>query len=148
MLYFIIISKKCNSFAKFCLYCYAPSIDILLCVFTKVKGLLWDLSHFSNDFCAKVARFLEQIYFRTTCLLRQNVLYYIKLWNVFGQMNGRCVPKTKFFSLWDLSPKRNYAKIWQMTVEATIPATSAASAANKIPLVFFIPTQLVYIPIV
>ena len=33
--------------------------------------------------------------------------------------------------------------IRQIIVEATIPAISAAKAANKIPLVFLIPTQLV-----
>lgn len=39
--------------------------------------------------------------------------------------------------------QKHYDKIRQITVDANIPATSAANAAIKIPLVFFIPTALV-----
>lgn len=51
-----------------------------------------------------------------------------------------CLYDTTFF--WKCQEKL-IDKIRQIMVEATIPATSAASVAAKIPLVFFIPTTLV-----
>ena len=44
--------------------------------------------------------------------------------------------------------EKDYDKIRQITTEATIPAISAANAAISIPLVFLMPTTLVYIAIV
>ena len=48
-----------------------------------------------------------------------------------------------FFIFVNKNSSTDYAKIRQITVDAIIPATSAANAASKIHLVFFIPTQLV-----